>query len=477
MKGPANAESRPTLKGPANAESRPSLKRDRPRFPFDRAVLLLTLLSGLPALGLSLVLLWRSGAGDPAKWTLSTLVVVLWAGLASEVHARVVRPLQTLANVLEALRAGDTSMRARGARRGDPLGEVLLEANALGDAMREKTLGALEATALLRAVMDQIDVAIFTFDGGGALRLVNPAGERLLGLPMERLLGRGAEALGVAAWLSAPAPCRLDDPSPGSGGPFELRRTTFRQGGLPHHLVVLTDLRRALREEERQAWQRLIRVISHEINNSLAPIHSIAEGQRALMARDPRPADWEEDLRDGLAVIARRSEALERFMTAYARLARLPPPAVGPVDVGAWVRRVSALEKRLRVSVEEGPALVVLGDEDQLDQVLINLVRNAVEAALETGGEVRVRWRAAGGRVEVAVEDEGPGLPESNNLFVPFFTTKPQGSGIGLLVSRQIAEAHGGLLKLANRTDARGCVALLALPLGDRAGAAQGSPR
>jgi nitrogen fixation/metabolism regulation signal transduction histidine kinase len=431
----------------------------------------LTLLSGLPALAVALILLWQSDAGSAPKWTLSTLMILAWAGIAAEVHARVVRPLQTLANVLEALRARDTSMRARGARRGDPLGEVLLEANALGDAMREKTLGALEASALLRAVMEQIDVAIFTFDDRGALRLVNPAGERLLGCPAERLLGRPAEALGVGAWLSTPAPCRLDNPLPGTGGPFELRRTTFRQGGLPHHLVVLTDLRRALREEERQAWQRLIRVLSHEINNSLAPIQSIAEGQRALLTRDPRPADWEEDLQGGLAVIARRSEALGRFMTAYARLARLPPPSPGVVSVGPWVTRVAALEKRLAVSVDEGPALVVPGDEDQLDQLLINLVRNAADAALETGGQVRVRWRMVGGRVEVAVEDEGPGLPESGNLFVPFFTTKPQGSGIGLLLSRQIAEAHGGLLKLENRGDARGCVATLALPLGDGAGA------
>ena len=443
------------------------MKADRPRLPFDRAVLLLTLLSGLPAIAVALVLLWDSGAGAAAKWTFSTLVILAWAGLAAEVRSRVVRPLQTLANVLEALRAGDTSMRARGARRGDPLGEVLLEANALGDAMREKTLGALEASALLRAVMTQLDVAIFTFDGGGALRLVNPAGERLLGRPVERLLGRRAEALGVAAWLSVPAPCRLDDPFPGSGGPFELRRTTFRQGGLPHHLLVLTDLRRALREEERQAWQRLIRVLSHEINNSLAPIQSIAEGQRARMTRDPRPDGWEEDLRDGLAVIARRSESLGRFMAAYARLARLPPLSPGPVDVRAWVTRVAALEERLPVSVDGGPPIVFPGDEDQLDQLLINLVRNAADAALETGGQVRVRWSAAGARVEIVVEDEGPGLPESNNLFVPFFTTKPQGSGIGLLLSRQIAEAHGGLLRLTNRGEPRGCVATLTLPLGD----------
>ncbi|MDI3289621.1 ATP-binding protein [Polyangium sp. 15x6] len=443
------------------------MNAERPRLPFDRGILLLTLLAGLPAVILALVLLWRSDAGAAAKWTLTTLVVLTWAGVASEVQARVVRPLQTLANVLEALRAGDTSMRARGARRGDPLGEVMLEANALGDAVREKTLGALEASALLRTVMEQIDVAIFAFDEGETLRLVNPAGERLLGLPSPRLLGRRAASLGVSAWLTASAPCRLDDVLPGSGGPFELRRTTFRQGGLPHHLVVLTDLRRALREEERQAFQRLIRVISHEINNSLAPIQSIAEGQRKLLSLDPRPDDWEDDVRDGLAVIARRSEALGRFMSAYARLARLPAPSIGPVAVGAWVTRVAALENRLPVHVDEGPEVVAPGDGDQLDQLLINLVRNAVDAALETGGGVRVSWRTAGARVEVVVEDEGPGLPQTENLFVPFFTTKPQGSGIGLLLSRQIAEAHGGLLRLENRPNAKGCVAILVLPLGE----------
>ncbi|MDC3961928.1 PAS domain-containing protein [Polyangium jinanense] len=443
------------------------MNAERPRLPFDRGIFLLTLLAGLPAVVLALVLLWRSDAGAAAKWTLTTIVVLTWAGVASEVQARVVRPLQTLANVLEALRAGDTSMRARGARRGDPLGEVMLEANALGDAVREKTLGALEASALLRTVMEQIDVAIFAFDEGETLRLVNPAGERLLGLPTPRLLGRRAASLGVSAWLTAPAPCRLDDVLAGSGGPFELRRTTFRQGGRPHHLVVLTDLRRALREEERQAFQRLIRVISHEINNSLAPIQSIAEGQRKLLSLTPRPDDWEDDVRDGLAVIARRSEALGRFMSAYARVARLPSPSIGPVEVGAWVMRVAALEKRLPVHVDEGPAVVAPGDGDQLDQLLINLVRNAVDAALETGGGVRVSWRAVGARVEVLVEDEGPGLPQTENLFVPFFTTKPQGSGIGLLLSRQIAEAHGGLLRLENRPGTKGCVAILVLPLGE----------
>jgi len=220
---------------------------------------------------------------------------------------------------------------------------------------------------------------------------------------------------------------------------------------------VLADLRRALREEERQAWQRLVRVLGHEINNSLAPIHSISAGLRK--------GGSQEDLESGLAVIERRAESLMRFMSAYARLARLPPPQLAPVDVPAWVERVAALEKRLPVRVGQGPAVAVAADSDQLDQLLINLVRNAADAALETGGAVEVTWAVAQKQVEVCVADEGPGLASTANLFVPFFTTKPQGSGIGLALSRQIAEAHQGSLSLENRTDRQGARARLRLPL------------
>jgi two-component system, NtrC family, nitrogen regulation sensor histidine kinase NtrY len=221
-----------------------------------------------------------------------------------------------------------------------------------------------------------------------------------------------------------------------------------------------------LRAEERSAWQRIVRVLGHEINNSLAPIKSIAGSLGSLTRREERPADWEEDLRSGLQVIESRSESLGRFMGAYARLARLPRPSVGPVRVADWVHRVAALETRLEVRVHPGPTVVVTADGDQLDQLLINLLHNAVDAALETGGGVQVGWSTRAGVVEVVVEDEGPGLPDPGNLFVPFFTTKASGSGIGLVLSRQIAEAHGGALVLEPRKDARGARASLRLPLG-----------
>ncbi len=430
-----------------------------------RRVLLVALAAALPAILTALVLLWRGDFTLRLQWTLTLgIVVALLLGLLS-LHERVVRPLQTLSNVLAALREGDYSLRARGADAGDDsLGLVYLEANQLADTLRGQRLGVLEATGLVRAVLAEIDAAVYAFDDRGVLRLVNRGGERLLGQPAERLLGRDAAALGLTECLSGESPRVVEHPA-GKGGRWELRRSGFRQEGRPHQLVLLTDVGRTLQAEERQAWQRLVRVLSHEINNSLAPIRSLAGSLRSILDRGATGVEAQADLRQGLEIIGQRSEALGRFMAAYARLARLPRPVRRPVPVAEWVGRVAALERRLAVRVEPGPALVVQADGDQLDQVLINLVQNAVDATRETGGAVTIRWTREGASLVLDVLDEGPGVGETANLFVPFFTTKPGGSGIGLALSRQIAEAHGGSIALANRQDRTGARARLLLPL------------
>lgn len=437
----------------------------RRRLAHERRILLLALLAGLPAAVVALTLLWMGDFTAKVQWTLTALIVSCWFGFAAATQGWVVRPLQTLSNLLAALREGDFSIRVRAARADDALGELIAEVNALGDTLREQRLGAVEASALLRTVMSEIDVAIFTFDGDQRLRLVNRAGQRLLAQSVERLLGRTAGELGLAACLEGEVPRTVQMVFPGGMGRWGISRSRFREGGLPHQLLVLSDLSRALREEERQAWQRLLRVLGHELNNSLAPIRSIAGSLDHLVAREPLPEDWREDLKGGLAVIAARAEALSRFMEAYSRLARLPQPRFRPVDLDACIRRAVSLETRLAVSLEPGPPLVIQADPDQLEQLLINLLGNAVEAALETGGGATVRWVRNANFVEVVVEDEGPGLASAANLFVPFFTTKPGGSGIGLVLSRQIAEAHGGSLTLQNRPAGRGCEARLHLPV------------
>jgi two-component system, NtrC family, nitrogen regulation sensor histidine kinase NtrY len=440
----------------------------RGRIKFEGRVTLLSLGAGFPAVALCAFLLWYDQYSAQVQWTIDLLLVLLWLGVSFNLKQRIVRPLQTLSNILAAIREGDYSIRGRRALSGDALGEVMLEVNDLGQTLREQRLGAMEATALLRTVMAEIDVAVFAFDGEQRLRLVNRAGEKLLAQPSARLLGRTSEELSLTECLNRPAgsaPHTMQMVFPGGVGRWDVRRSTFREGGAPHQLLVLTDLSQTLREEERTAWQRLLRVLGHELNNSLAPIKSVAGSLADLMRRDPEPVDWREDMHHGLAVISSRADSLARFVESYSKLARLPPPRLEPLKIGALVSRVASLETRLPVSVAGGPDVLVRGDDVQLEQLLINLVRNAVDASMETRGGVEVGWRQKNAHVEVWVRDEGPGLASTANLFVPFFTTKAEGSGIGLVLSRQIAEAHGGTLTLENRRQFRGCEAKLRLPI------------
>ena len=432
---------------------------------YERRIFLLAMLAGLPGSAVALIMLWMGNHAPKEQWTLTVLIVGCWWGFAAAVRERVVFPLRTFSNLLAALQEGDFSVRAREANPEDALGEVMLQVNSMSETLREQRLGALEATTLLRKVMEEIDVAIFAFDSERRLRLVNRAGEKLLAKSAERLQGLTAEELGLEESLAGEPARILQTTFPSGPGRWGMRRSMFREHGLPMQLVVISDLTRPLREEELQAWQRLVRVLGHELNNSLTPIKSIAGSLESMVASEPLPSDWQEDMRRGLAVISARSEALSRFIGAYARLAKLPRPTLAPLQIEEWIRRVVGLETRLRVAVEAGPNLVIHGDADQLEQVLINLLRNATDAALETGGGVRVGWRKNASYVEIKVEDDGPGLSNTGNLFVPFFTTKPGGSGIGLVLSRQIAEAHGGALTLENRRNAPGCEARLRLPI------------
>jgi two-component system nitrogen regulation sensor histidine kinase NtrY len=432
---------------------------------YERRVFRLALLGGLPAVVVCLGVLIREDYSGKVQWTLGLVVIATWLIVASVLRERVVRPLQTLSNLLGALREGDYSIRARGADREDALGLAFLEANVLGETLRSQRLGAMEATTLLRTVMSEIDVAVYAFDEHQRLRLVNRAGSRVLDQPVERLLGRTAEQLGLLESLRGETPRAMDMTLPGARGRWEVRRSMFRQAGKPHTLLVLADLSKTLREEELKAWQRLVRVLSHEINNSLAPIKSLAGSLQAILDRQSRPPDADNDLRRGLTVIGGRADALVRFMSSYARLARLPTPRLAPVDVATWVRRVAALETRLPVAIAAGPDIVIRADGDQLDQLLINVVRNAVDASLETHGGVTLDWAREDGMLVVRCADEGPGIDSGANLFVPFFSTKPEGSGIGLVLSRQIAEAHGGTITLENRSGTPGCLALVRLPL------------
>jgi nitrogen fixation/metabolism regulation signal transduction histidine kinase len=400
---------------------------------------------------------------------LTVFLLLSWLGFAFGLKAKVIFPLRTLSNILEALREGDYSLRIRGAYPEDAMGELIWEVNALTRSLQDQRFGAMEATALLRKTLARIDVAMFGFDQDERLCLINDSGQQLLGGSEKDMLGSSAKGLGLSDCLVGSTPRVVDLALPGGLRRWELRRTTYREKGVSNQLIFLSDLTRTLHEEERLAWKRLIQIMRHEINNSLTPIQSVAQTLQARTIQDSLPEQSKKDIREGLEIIADRSEELGRFIASYSKLTRLPDPVFDEMNVSTWVQHVVGLETRVSVITYPGYDITIEADRGQLDQLLINLVANAVEASLETrpdgDGKVVVGWRVEGRHLQVWVDDDGPGLDESRDVFVPFFTTKTQGSGIGLALSRQIAEAHGGYLTLENRPNVNGCRACLWLPI------------
>jgi nitrogen fixation/metabolism regulation signal transduction histidine kinase len=426
----------------------------------DGVLVLAVLAAAIPTL-IALPLVWFGDLDLKSRLTLTLAIAIGSGSLVFAVRARVLRPLQTLANLAASLREHDYTMRGRHPREDDSLGLAMAELAELADQLRSERWRDEEAAAGLARVVEGLDAAVIAVDASGVVRLANRTAERLVGRP---LTGAAVEALGLAELVAVDAPRTIELALPGGRGTWEVRPSEVRLSGMPHRLLVMTDVQHALRAEERQAWQRLVRVLGHEINNSLGPISSIAETLRTGVLQAQRRPDLDEDLDRGLEVIGRRAAALARFMQSYARLVRLPPPRLGRVDVAAWIRRTVDLETRAAVEILGGPPLIIPGDPDQLDQLLINLVHNAVEASAETHGGVRIAWSVTGHTALIVIDDDGHGVASSGNLFVPFFTTKPTGSGIGLVLARQIAEAHGGSLVVRNRKAGRGAEAVITLP-------------
>lgn len=435
----------------------------RSRMLFQRRVVLLALAGGAPAVALALWLLPRLELPGSVLTLLAVVVLGAWMGFAVALYRAAVEPLRSIANVLEALRAGDFGIRGRHPRKGDALGDVVAEANRLGATLRAQRFEALEASALLNKVLTEIDVAVFAFDDEQRIRLANRAAGELLKRHHGALVGLGADEAGIAGLLEGPALRAESHVFPARGGRWQVMRDSFREGGRAFRLVVVTDLSQALREEERRAWRRLIRVIWHELNNSLAPIKSVIETSRDALAAGPLEQDERLELAQGLALMAERSEALRRFLSRYSELARMPDPVISDCEVAGLLERVAAVHAPGAVRALPADGLVVRADPDQIEQALINLVKNAVEAA-GGSGPVELEARRRRGEVAFEVRDRGPGVANPDNLFVPFFTTKPGGSGIGLVLARQVAEAHGGSLSLANRDDGPGCIASLVIP-------------
>jgi nitrogen fixation/metabolism regulation signal transduction histidine kinase len=430
-------------------------------------VWLYCLLLSLPALVITAVFVFQHRIGLTAALVIAGALLLYLALTGSALVDTLVRPLQTLSNVVSSLREGDYSFRARGAGTPDALGELAAEINALADLMQKQRVRSLEATALLARILEVMHAPLFAFDRENLLQLVNNAALKLLGLPYARAFGRSARELGVEELLDVPD--QTIYMFAGKPARWLLRKTAFRQDGVPHTLLLLADVSQPLQEEEQIAWKRLIRVLGHELSNSLAPIKSIAGSLLARVDSVAGDADTLKDFRRGLGVVESRADSLHRFVQSYRLLAQLPPPRFRPVPIGPLLERVALLEQRLPVELIPGPAAILSADPDQLEQMLINLLTNAVDASLANGAKpVSANWSRGDSTLTIAIEDCGLGIANTDNLFVPFYTTKPAGSGVGLALAQQIARAHGGEVQLVNRADGSGARATVTLPLASR---------
>jgi two-component system nitrogen regulation sensor histidine kinase NtrY len=429
-----------------------------------RRVWVFCFLLTLPALVMAGLLLYLQQISLAPALLIGGCLLLYFAFLSSSLIEGVFRPLQTLSNVVASLREGDYSFRARGAGTQDALGELAAEINALANLLQNLRVRSLEATALLASILEVMRAPLFAFDRNDRLQLVNKAGVELLGLSNARSIGSSARELGLSDLLAAA------DQSVHSLGAessrWLLRKAAFRQDGAPHTLLLLADVSLSLREEEQRSWKRLIRVLGHELSNSLAPIKSIAGSLLARAEGIQSDDAVVRDFRRGLGVIESRADALHRFVQSYRKLAQLPPPQLRPVQLGPLLERVVLLEQRLEVHLDPGPSVILQADSDQLEQMFINLLANAVDASLANESKpVRAHWRVSDSSVSVVLEDRGLGIANIENLFVPFYTTKPTGSGVGLALAQQIARAHGGEISLVNRDDEEGARATVRLPL------------
>lgn len=423
----------------------------------------LVLSNALPA---TLLLVWlaiESTLPGAAKAAVSVVLLLWIVVVASTVRGEVLRHIRTLSNLVESTRAQDYSMKAARARDPGELAELYQQINSLTDSLKIGRQSEQELLSILEKVVSQINVAIIVFDSHDAIRLVNPLAGVLLKSSPDELIGVNCADTVLAQLPLSAEPTLVDFRFPGADGRWQIRQHYYRHQGQPSRIVFIADLKQVLSDEEIAAWQRLIRVISHEVNNSLTPITSLCQTLAGMLAKSDTVHDA--DVRVGLSVIAERAKGLQDFISVYARLARLPEPQKIVFQAGDLADRLQRIFAGQALEIVPFPDAAVYGDPVHLEQALINLIKNGLEANPSSAPAVQLSCRLRDGQCEFQIADHGAGIGNPDNLFVPFYTTKTEGAGIGLILCRQIAAKHHGHVSLENRPDGPGAVARLILPL------------
>ncbi|HBN13870.1 MAG: hypothetical protein CMQ46_03405 [Gammaproteobacteria bacterium] len=375
---------------------------------------------------------------------------------------------QSVHNLLDAIVCGDYSFRGAHEQSSGAYGELIKTINALAVTIQRQRMQSQESQVLIRKVLEQIDVAILSWDESHQIHLINPAAKSLIGVSSEaETIQQPSEevcALIVTLEQLKVGEMHLKDMTIGNErGRYRIRLERFITDGDTHYLVFLTNVSSILRSEERRAWRNLVRVLSHEINNSLAPLRSFSRALSSQIDKREADAELKQELLDGLNVIGNRADSLISFVQSYHKVARLPEPSRQKHDFRELVVNLADLFSDNHIVVD-GQSITVSLDVAQIEQVMINLIKNAIEAGSDLE-PIEINWRRVGNTLAVNVLDSGPGIHNADNLFTPFYTTKPKGSGIGLVFSQQVVEAHGGHLDISNRDDATGCRASFTLPI------------
>jgi two-component system, NtrC family, nitrogen regulation sensor histidine kinase NtrY len=443
--------------------SSPSRAPRRRRLSTEQRLFVLVLSCGIPAAFVLGWLAFRSELPLSVKAAIAFVVLAWIYIVADRTRIEVLRHIRTLSNLIESTRAQDYSMKGSGARDPGELAELYQQINGLTESLKIGRQSEQELLSILEKVVGQINVAIIVFDSRDKIRLVNQLATKLLQSSAEELTGVSCADTVIGQLPVSTEPVLIDFRFPGAEGRWQIRQHYYRHEGQESRIVFIADLKQVLFDEEIAAWQRLIRVISHEVNNSLTPITSLCQTLDGLLAKSNHAGDA--DVRVGLSVIAERAKGLQDFISVYARLARLPEPHRVPFPAATLASKLQRIFAGRPLEIVPFPDVTVFGDPVHLEQALINLIKNGLEANPPDAAPVQLSCRAENGEVEFLIADRGSGIGNPDNLFVPFYTTKREGAGIGLILCRQIAAKHHGHVSLENRDDGPGAVARLSLPL------------
>jgi len=429
---------------------------------FSQKIFTLTLAAAIPSYLCCLIFLWLIDYSVYAKILLTTLLSLSVFGFAGLIKQRLQFQFQTLSNLVEAVRGGDFTLRGKKRAANDPLTELTSQINLLSSSLSAQRIASEEAYRLLDKTIAHINVAIFAFDSNNKVKLANPAAGRLFSCDFLKLFGQSADALALTSFFTNEQTQLLEHTFPGGSGRWQIRLDSYRDKGVQGKLLFINDLKTVLREEELKAWKNLIKVISHEVNNSLYPISSMSQTLGKLVRREPLAEDWREDVGEGLSVIGERANNLTDFIKRYAKVAKLPEPNKQIFSMSQLIAHTAIIQSNpqdIIINELSNTDMELFADQSMIEQVMINLLKNALEA----GAPVELSWGENKQSQWLTIMDHGTGIKNTANLFVPFYSTKPAGSGIGLVLCQQILDKHQGTLTLENSEQA-GCLVKVTLP-------------